>query len=98
MPARRRSDRVPERTCAQCGTKGPKGTFIRIAGDPGRGFDPDPAGLKPGRGIYLCRGEQCVKGFARRLGTPRGGARWKMGASGAVLADRLLDWWRHEAK
>lgn len=96
--ARRRGDRLPERTCVQCGTKGAKRTLVRIAGSAGLGFDVDADGLRPGRGIYLCRDAPCVEGFARRVGTPRGGARWKMGASGAVLAERLLAWWRHEAR
>lgn len=47
----------------------------------------------PGRGIYLCRGNECVERFARRIASPKGGARWRMGASGAGLAERLLSWW-----
>jgi len=43
----------------------------------------------PGRGIYLCRGGGCIGRFSMRVRTPKGGARWKMGAAGAELAERL---------
>ncbi len=69
---------------------------MRIAGRPETGWQPDPEGRKPGRGIYLCRKPQCVEGFARRIRTPKGGARWRMGGSGADLADRLAAWWAGE--
>jgi predicted RNA-binding protein YlxR (DUF448 family) len=43
----------------------------------------------PGRGIYLCRDGDCIRKFSARVRTPKGGARWKMGAAGAELAERL---------
>jgi len=42
-----------------------------------------------GRGIYLCPVGECVDRFAARIRTPKGGARWKLGAAGKELADRL---------
>lgn len=93
---RRVERRFPERTCVQCGASGRKESFLRIAGRPGSGWDPDPGGRKPGRGIYLCRTAECVAGFARRLRTPKGAARWKMGIDGAVLADKVSAWWAAE--
>jgi hypothetical protein len=38
-----------------------------------------------------------VEGFARRIRTAKGAARWKMGAGGPVLADRVSAWWAKEA-
>ena len=81
----------PLRTCVQCGTRAEKGRLWRIAGRPGAVWTPDPAGTLPGRGIYLCREGECVARFAARIRTPKGGARWKMGADGGELADRLAD-------
>lgn len=89
--------RTPQRTCVQCGIAGDKRSLLRIAGRPGAGWDPDPEGLRPGRGIYLCRKAECVEGFVRRIRTPKGAARWKMGASGAVLGEKISAWWAEEA-
>ncbi len=69
---------------------------MRIAGRPGGAWEPDPEARKPGRGIYLCRETACIEGFVRRIRTPKGGARWKMGASGVALADRFAAWWAGE--
>lgn len=89
---------APVRTCVQCGTTGFKGSLLRIAGRPETGWEPDPDGRKPGRGIYLCRNSECVDGFVRRIRSPKGAARWKMGSSGAALAERVASWWSREAK
>jgi predicted RNA-binding protein YlxR (DUF448 family) len=79
----------PLRTCVQCGAVREKGGLLRIAGKPGAGWAPDPGGKLPGRGVYLCPAGECVDRFAARIRTPKGGARWKMGAAGKELADRL---------
>jgi hypothetical protein len=39
-----------------------------------------------------------VEGFARRIRTPKGAARWKMGINGSVLADKVSAWWAAEAR
>jgi len=83
----------PRRTCAQCGAKGDKDGFLRIAGSPGKRWDPDPGARMPGRGIYLCRDRGCREGFARRIRTRKGAARLRMGASATSLAD-YLEWGR----
>ncbi len=88
---------VPVRSCVQCGASGNKDSLLRIAGRPGRGWEPDPGGKMPGRGIYLCRKAECVGGFAKRIRTPKGGARWRLGPGGAVLAERIVAWWAAEA-
>ena len=79
----------PQRTCVQCGAVREKGRLLRIAGNPGVGWTPDPGGKLPGRGIYLCPVGECVDRFTARIRTPKGGARWKMGVAGKELADRL---------
>jgi predicted RNA-binding protein YlxR (DUF448 family) len=66
-----------------------KGALLRIAGRVGGDWTPDPGGKLPGRGIWLCRTIECIEGFRKRLRTPKGGARWKMGDRGAELAERL---------
>jgi predicted RNA-binding protein YlxR (DUF448 family) len=85
------------RTCVQCGAVAGKERLFRIAGKPGAGWNPDPAGRLPGRGIYLCRDGECIGRFAARIRTRKGGARWKMGESGTELADRLAAAGTHEA-
>jgi predicted RNA-binding protein YlxR (DUF448 family) len=95
----RRSDaRKPQRTCVQCGTASDKERLLRIAGRPGSEWTPDPDGLLPGRGIYLCRDGACVEKFAERIRTRKGGARWRMGEAGGELADRLAAAWAGRGK
>jgi predicted RNA-binding protein YlxR (DUF448 family) len=89
-PGRKRS--LPRRTCVQCGAKGDKDRFLRIAGRPGEGWEPDPRGGKAGRGIYLCRGADCIEAFSRRIRTPKGAQRFRMGSCAASLAERLEAW------
>jgi len=89
MKGKRISPAEPQRTCVQCGAVLPKGRLLRIAGRPGAGWVPDPRGTLPGRGIYLCHGGDCIAKFSARLKTSKGGARWKMGAAGTELAERL---------
>ncbi len=88
MTPERRSHR-PQRTCVQCRAKKDKEGLFRIAGREGRGWEPDPLAVRPGRGIYLCRDTGCIERFAKRIRTQKGAARWKMGRSAAALADRL---------
>jgi hypothetical protein len=91
---RRGSRHVPQRTCVECRAKASKSALLRIAGKPRDGWEPDPAGRRPGRGIYICRRKDCVEGFVKRIGTPKGAARWRMGPGGAVLARRLSAMWK----
>jgi predicted RNA-binding protein YlxR (DUF448 family) len=86
-PERRRHR--PQRMCVQCRNKGDKDGFFRIAGRPGEGWEPDPRGTRPGRGIYLCRDMGCVEEFTKKIGTKKGAARWKMGGSAEVLVQYL---------
>jgi predicted RNA-binding protein YlxR (DUF448 family) len=91
-----RNSHVPRRRCVQCGTDGAKPSFLRVAGRPGTGWEPDPDGRKPGLGLYVCRNAECVERFTRRIRSEKGGARWKMGSRGAELAEQLTVWWAEE--
>ncbi|HBX42740.1 MAG TPA: hypothetical protein DEH27_02530 [Deltaproteobacteria bacterium] len=82
----------PQRTCVQCRAKGDKEGFLRVAGRPGKGWEPDPGAERAGRGFYLCRDTGCVEGFARSIRTQKGSRRFRMGASAASLADALEEW------
>ncbi|HEY5995891.1 MAG TPA: YlxR family protein, partial [Candidatus Deferrimicrobiaceae bacterium] len=84
--------------CVQCGFAGEKRLLLRIAGRAGGEWSPDPKGILPGRGIYLCRKAGCIERFSRRIRTEKGGARWKMGRSGIDLAERLTALWAAEVK
>ena len=63
----------PERTCAGCGRKAPKGELMRFVAQDGALV---PGAHAPGRGVYTCRRLQCFeraaanRGFARVLRTP----------------------------
>ncbi len=50
---------VPLRTCAACGTKGPKERFVRIVRSAEGEIRVDPPRSFPGRGSYLCRKLGC---------------------------------------
>lgn len=90
--------RLPQRTCVHCGATAGKRSLLRIAGKPGSTWEPDPGCLRPGRGIYICRKAECIAGFVRRIRTLKGSSRWKMGAEGTALADRISAWWTEETK
>jgi len=83
----------PKRTCVACGRTGDKRSFLRIAGRPGGDWRIDPQMREPGRGIYLCEAEECVRRFSRRLQARRGGDRWKMGRKAGELAAQVEIWW-----
>ena len=63
----------PQRTCAGCGRKGPKGELMRFVAEEGA---LTPGTHAPGRGVYTCRRLECFeraaanRGFARTLRTP----------------------------
>jgi hypothetical protein len=51
---------VPLRTCCSCGTKKPKHSLQRFVWE-NEMVEPDPGQLKPGRGAYCCKNEQCFR-------------------------------------
>jgi predicted RNA-binding protein YlxR (DUF448 family) len=68
---------VPERTCAGCRARAPRGSLQRIVRGPD-GVRVDPSGTTPGRGAWVHRSEGCVDaalakgGLARALRTSLG--------------------------
>ena len=69
MPGTRRKH-VPLRMCVVCGQKRPKRELIRIVHAPDGSLVVDPKGKQPGRGVYVCRQQEC----------------WRVGLNTRVLA------------
>ena len=69
--------KVPMRRCAGCGQSKPKKELIRVVCCED-GLKADPGAKLPGRGVYICRSEECLasavkrNGFARSLKRPVG--------------------------
>jgi len=51
--------RHPQRTCIACRKTKDKQTLVRIVRTPKQQIVVDPTGKTNGRGVYLCRKEQC---------------------------------------
>ncbi len=56
------SKHVPLRTCVVCGKKTAKADLTRIAATPDGPVVVDDSGKMPGRGTYVCRDGECVRG------------------------------------
>ncbi|MCS7207152.1 MAG: YlxR family protein [Dehalococcoidia bacterium] len=50
---------IPQRTCAGCGAKRPKGELVRIVRLANGEVAVDPTRKRPGRGTYLCPTPSC---------------------------------------
>ena len=57
MPVQKR---IPMRMCAICRRQFPKRELIRLAKASDGQISLDDTGKKPGRGIYVCHGEDCL--------------------------------------
>ncbi|MCL1804474.1 MAG: YlxR family protein [Clostridiales bacterium] len=57
MPAVKR---VPMRMCAICRQQYPKRSLIRLTKTADGLVSLDDTGKKPGRGLYVCRSEECL--------------------------------------
>ncbi|MDY6892896.1 MAG: YlxR family protein [Chloroflexota bacterium] len=55
----RRHKHVPERTCVACKQKKAKWELVRIVHTPQKTLEIDLRGKKAGRGVYLCKKEEC---------------------------------------
>ncbi len=53
--------KVPMRTCVSCRKTQEKKTMQRIVRGPDGRVEVDTTGKKPGRGAYVCFGEDCLK-------------------------------------
>lgn len=53
--------KIPMRMCAACRTKKPKKELLRVVRTPEGEVAVDETGRRNGRGVYLCRSEECLK-------------------------------------
>lgn len=53
--------KLPQRTCIGCNTKKDKKDLIRIVKNKNREINIDSTGKMEGRGIYICKDENCLK-------------------------------------
>ena len=52
---------IPMRMCIACKEMKPKAEMTRVVRDAEGEIAPDPTGKAPGRGAYICSGEDCLK-------------------------------------
>jgi predicted RNA-binding protein YlxR (DUF448 family) len=67
--------RVPERRCLGCGQRAPKGKLVRFVAvrtADGAVLRRDDRGRLGGRGLYVCRREECFERAAKRRAFQRG--------------------------
>ncbi len=57
---------IPIRTCITCGTKRVKKDLLRLILDKDGWVVPDVTGTAPGRGVYVCKSEECWSGLKNR--------------------------------
>jgi predicted RNA-binding protein YlxR (DUF448 family)/ribosomal protein L7Ae-like RNA K-turn-binding protein len=57
---------IPERTCLACGTSAKKPSFLRFVTDGLGKVIYDRKGSLPGRGLYLCLDENCLKAACKK--------------------------------
>ncbi|MEW6582916.1 MAG: YlxR family protein [Actinomycetota bacterium] len=70
-----RARHVPERRCVGCGTRAPKGALARFAvvrGGDGAVLVRDDRAVAGGRGVYVCRREECFQRAVKRNAFARG--------------------------
>ncbi len=53
--------KLPQRTCIGCNTKKDKKDLIRIVKNKNGEINIDSTGKMEGRGIYICKDENCLK-------------------------------------
>ena len=52
---------IPMRMCIACKEMKPKADMTRVVKNAEGEISPDPTGKAPGRGAYICSGEECLK-------------------------------------
>lgn len=52
--------KIPQRTCIGCNSKKDKKELIRIVKNKNGEISIDLTGKKDGRGVYLCKNEECL--------------------------------------
>ncbi|NIO15918.1 MAG: DUF448 domain-containing protein [Deltaproteobacteria bacterium] len=64
--SRKEKKRFPERSCSVCGLKGGKFQFVRVAIRPAEEtLEIDSTGFLEGRGLYVCRTQDCLGNFVK---------------------------------
>lgn len=53
--------KIPQRLCVACQTVGAKKELIRIVRSPEGEVSVDLTGKKPGRGVYICKSNECLQ-------------------------------------
>ncbi len=66
--SRKEKKHFPERSCSVCGLKGSKLQFIRVAIRPAEEtLEIDSSGFLEGRGLYVCRAQDCLSNFVKMV-------------------------------
>lgn len=53
--------KIPQRLCVVCHSVGAKRELLRIVRSPDGEVSIDPTGKKPGRGMYVCKTQECLE-------------------------------------
>ena len=56
-----KTKKIPMRMCIACREMKPKADMTRVVKNADGEIFPDPTGKAPGRGAYICSGEECLK-------------------------------------
>lgn len=68
----RRRAADPQRRCAGCRRRAPRGSLLRFVADQAGRLRLDPQQRAPGRGVYLCPSRECFEVACRRAALARG--------------------------
>lgn len=61
MARKKKSKKIPERMCIGCREKKFKADLVRIVKTPEGEIKLDSSGKMNGRGVYVCKNEECLK-------------------------------------
>ena len=81
--------RIPMRTCTICRSELPKREMIRLTKAADGEISIDDTGRKPGRGLYVCKSEDCLANACK-------GNRLEK-IAGAKISEEVMDRLAHKA-
>ena len=61
----KKARRIPQRKCIVCGKLSEKKDLLRIVKNKEEGILIDESGKVNGRGAYVCKNEECIRGLRR---------------------------------
>lgn len=61
----KKTRKIPQRKCIVCGELKDKGDLLRIVKNKEEGILIDESGKVNGRGAYVCKNEECIRGLRR---------------------------------